>query len=151
MRIPCWSGPMLSLVHVSSLPPTRCGVAEYTANLARQLASLPPSPSAPLISQSFVRLDQETTTAADDKTRVRGAGVLVVANPAQPESLIAAAHQVNRLGERVVVLLEHEFKLFGGTDGEHVRAFCGHLRGPIVTTLHTVWPFFPPARHAVFE
>jgi glycosyltransferase involved in cell wall biosynthesis len=130
---------MLSLVHVSSLPPTPCGVAEYTATLAQYLSRL----SSTSIAQYFVRLDHDVIAPRQEERCFR-------VNPTDPQALKAAALWVNRLADRVV-LLEHEFKLYGGPNGEHIRAFCDHVEAPIVTTLHTVWPCFPPARQVVFE
>jgi len=47
-------------------------------------------------------------------------------------------------------LLQHEFKLYGGADGENVGRFLNALKAPVITTLHTVWASFPPVRHRVF-
>jgi glycosyltransferase involved in cell wall biosynthesis len=37
-----------------------------------------------------------------------------------------------------VVLLEHEFGIYGGANGEYVLSFAWELRQPLVVTLHTV-------------
>jgi len=37
-----------------------------------------------------------------------------------------------------VVLLQHEFGIFGGADGEYVLSFAQELAQPLVVTLHTV-------------
>jgi hypothetical protein len=37
-----------------------------------------------------------------------------------------------------VVLLQHEYGIFGGQDGEYVLSFVGELSQPLVVTLHTV-------------
>jgi glycosyltransferase involved in cell wall biosynthesis len=37
-----------------------------------------------------------------------------------------------------VVMIEHEFGIFGGPDGEHVLSLARELRVPMVLTLHTV-------------
>ena len=53
-------------VHISSLPPTACGVAEYTAALAESM-QLIGSKIAPF----FVRLDSETTEVQEGDRRVK--------------------------------------------------------------------------------
>lgn len=127
----------LHIVHVSSLPPTACGVAEYTATLANavQAKSLQAAPF-------FVHLDSDAKEMQQDDRHVR-------INPSDRTAVEAAAMTVNRL-ERKAVLLQHEFKLYGGTDGENVSLLLRALKCPVVTTLHTVWPSFPPVRQRVF-
>lgn len=127
----------MRIVHLSSLPPTACGVAEYTATLANAVQAK--SPQAPPF---FVHLNSEAKEMQQDDRHVR-------INPSDRTAVEAAATTVNRL-ERKAVLLQHEFKLYGGTDGENVIGFLQALKCPVVTTLHTVWPSFPPVRQRVF-
>jgi glycosyltransferase involved in cell wall biosynthesis len=125
------------IVHVSSLPPTACGVAEYTATLANSMQAKWPQ-SAPF----FVHLDSDAKEMQQDDRHVR-------INPSDRTAVEAAATTVNQL-ERKAVLLQHEFKLYGGTDGENVSLLLQTLKCPVATTLHTVWPSFPPVRQRVF-
>jgi glycosyltransferase involved in cell wall biosynthesis len=37
-----------------------------------------------------------------------------------------------------LVLLQHEYGIFGGSEGDHLLALLRRLRAPVVTTLHTV-------------
>lgn len=125
------------IVHVSSLPPTACGVAEYTATLANAVQAKWPQ-SAPF----FVQLDSDAKEIQQDDRHVR-------INPSDRTAVEAAAATVNLL-ERKAVLLQHEFKLYGGSDGENVSPLLHALKCPVITTLHTVWPSFPPPRQRVF-
>src|SRR5207247_7880426 len=52
--------------------------------------------------------------------------------------------------EQKAILLQHEFKLYGGNHGDNVLRFLEILRAPVVTTLHTVWPSFPSDREVIF-
>lgn len=126
------------IVHVSSLPPTACGVAEYTATLVKAMQA-----DWPQAVHFFVRLDSDAKEIQQDDRCIK-------INPADPTALDAAAAIVNRL-ERKIVLVQHEFKLFGGADGENVCSFLRALECPVATTLHTVWPLFPPVRQRVFS
>lgn len=96
----------------------------------------------PQAAHFFVHLDADAKEILQDGQRI-------TINPADQIAVEAAAAAVNLL-ERKVVLLQHEFKLFGGADGENICRFLGALKCPIATTLHTVWPMFPPARQRVF-
>ena len=69
-------------------------------------------------------------------------------SPQRPELLATVAQSVRgdyvraaRLVSRLdidVVLLQHEFGIFGGPDGEYVLSFAQELAQPLVVTLHTV-------------
>jgi glycosyltransferase involved in cell wall biosynthesis len=43
-----------------------------------------------------------------------------------------------------VMLVQHEYGIFGGADGEHLMGLLSHVRMPVVTTMHTVLAA-PPA------
>lgn len=49
----------------------------------------------------------------------------------------AAARVLERRGDDVLVI-QHEYGIFGGADGEHVLSLATQARQPIVLTLHTV-------------
>ncbi|HEX6659811.1 MAG TPA: glycosyltransferase, partial [Ilumatobacter sp.] len=58
-----------------------------------------------------------------------------------PESYAEAARWLNTSGCDVV-LIQHEFGIFGGDAGEHILRFVENLAIPYVVTLHTVLPRF---------
>lgn len=127
----------LSLIHISSLPPTSCGVAEYTHALTQSLHA-----NSGKISPFYVRIDND----AED---FRQAGDCITINPSDEAAISAMAKSVNQL-KRKVVFLQHEFKLYGAPDGENVLQMLDAIKAPVITTLHTVWPSFAPSRHRVF-
>ena len=56
---------------------------------------------------------------------------------AVPHDYVAVAQELNGNGTDVV-LIEHEFGIFGGEAGEYVLALAAELEVPMVVTLHTV-------------
>jgi glycosyltransferase involved in cell wall biosynthesis len=60
------------------------------------------------------------------------------------EDYVRAARLLGRMSVDVV-LLEHEYGIFGGADGEYVLSFATELAQPLVVTLHTV--LSEPSRH----
>jgi len=50
-----------------------------------------------------------------------------------------------------VVLLQHEYGIFGGRDGEYVLSFVQELSQPLVLTLHTVLASPTPGQRAVLS
>jgi glycosyltransferase involved in cell wall biosynthesis len=107
-------------VFVSTYPPRRCGIATFTFDLAgvsgsHEIAVLHPAdgPNAyPLEVQHKIRRD-----VRGDYRRV--------------------AMALND-SEARVVSVQHEYGIWGGTDGEYVLDFVGALNKPVVATLHTV-------------
>ena len=59
----------------------------------------------------------------------------IQANRLKDYSVAADMLNINQVD---VVVLEHEFGIFGGRAGEHILALLRRLRMPIITTLHTV-------------
>ncbi len=110
---------------VSTYPPRACGIGTFSADLRATLTGT------------------GTVTVADL--------VAIVHEPSSPQrrSLLATIAQAVR-GDYVrtarmlgrldvdVVLLEHEYGIFGGRDGEYVLSFARELAQPLVVTLHTV-------------
>jgi glycosyltransferase involved in cell wall biosynthesis len=110
---------------VSTFPPRACGIGAFAADLRGAL------------------LGTDTVEVADL--------VAVVHEPASPQrrGLLATIAQAVRgdyartarmLGrlDVDVVLLQHEYGIFGGRDGEYVLSFARELAQPLVVTLHTV-------------
>lgn len=106
--------------------PRHCGIATFTTDLSRSIAE-----AAPYL-QSFV-------VAMNDTDRQH-------AYPAQVRFEIAeddlaayrrCAQALNTSGVELV-LLQHEYGIFGGKCGSHVLTLLRELRMPVVTTLHTI-------------
>src|SRR5687768_6807003 len=110
---------------VSTYPPRACGIGTFAADLRGAL----------------VRVDGFEHTAL----------VAVVNQPPSPprRGLLATVAQAVRGDYRRtarmlgrldvdVVLLQHEYGIFGGRGGEYVRTLAPELSQPLVVTLHTV-------------
>jgi glycosyltransferase involved in cell wall biosynthesis len=125
------------LIHVSSFPPAFCGVAEYAFTLASHIEQQSAFPDA-----FYVHLDANCLETIE-------AGDRITINPGNPAAIKDASRLVNRFDRRIV-LLQHEFKLYGGTDGANIVDLFQFIKAPVVTTLHTVWPSFPSPRNQIF-
>ena len=64
-------------------------------------------------------------------------GVLATIAQAVRGDYVRTARMLGRL-DVDVVLLQHEYGIFGGRDGEYVLSFAQELAQPLVVTLHTV-------------
>lgn len=107
---------------VSTYPPTQCGLATFTAALRDALTA------SGVDEGRVVRLMEEAGT----RTAPGVAAELVQGDPASARRALA------QLNDCDVVVLQHEFGVFGGLDGADVLPLLGALRVPCVVVLHTV-------------
>jgi glycosyltransferase involved in cell wall biosynthesis len=117
-------------MHVAILgtyPPTRCGIATFTADVEDALR----------LNGTDVTVIQ-VQNGADEE--LGSAGLSSVKRDDEASYVRAAAH-VNAMGCDVV-LIQHEFGIFGGVAGSHLLAFAAALSVPYAITLHTVLPAF---------
>jgi glycosyltransferase involved in cell wall biosynthesis len=110
---------------VSTYPPRACGIGTFSRDLreallgadrvtAVDLAAIVRDPDAEQPPEVAVRIEQD-----------------------QRGDYPAAARLLDRRDVDVVVI-QHEYGIFGGPDGEHVLSFARQVHQPIVLTLHTV-------------
>jgi glycosyltransferase involved in cell wall biosynthesis len=106
---------------LSTYPPTQCGLATFTSSL---LAYLP----LPGDRIGVVRV-------VDEPTGGRSAEVV---GDLLNGSAASAAEAVEELNQFDVVLVQHEYGIYGGPDGEDVVPLMEAVSAPIIAVLHTV-------------
>src|ERR1700756_439722 len=110
---------------VSTYPPRACGIGTFSADLRATLTGT------------------GTVTAADlvavvhEPSSPQRRGLLATIAQAVRGDYVRTARMLGRL-DVDVVLLQHEYGIFGGPDGEYVLSFARDLSQPLVVTLHTV-------------
>jgi glycosyltransferase involved in cell wall biosynthesis len=120
---------------LSTYPPTRCGLATFTDSLSNALETRA-EPSA-----SIVRvLDQFELRAAPVKNRRAAVVAHLVAH--DPLSMSAG---IRALDASDVAIVQHEYGIYGGPDGDEVVGLLQRLRVPSIVVLHTVLP--SPTNH----
>jgi glycosyltransferase involved in cell wall biosynthesis len=121
---------------VSTYPPRACGIGTFSADLRATLTRT------------------GTVTAADlvavvhEPSSPQRRGLLGTIAQAVRGDYVRTARMLRRL-DVDVVLLQHEFGIFGGRDGEYVLSFAQELAQPLVVTLHTVLSEPKPHQHEV--
>jgi glycosyltransferase involved in cell wall biosynthesis len=120
---------------VSTYPPTQCGLATFTAALFAELVTAGGADG------RVVRLvDTPQPWPAAEVV-----GELVAGDPAGP----AAAADLLNGGD--VVIVQHEYGVYGGRDGDAVLPLLEALRVPSVVVLHTVLTHPSPHQRVVLE
>lgn len=109
---------------VSTYPPTECGLATFTAALGLHLSGLTEAPG----SCGVVRLvDQAGPSSSPEVVQdlVRG-------------SVASRRRGAAALNEFDVAIVQHEYGIYGGPDGDEVLDLLAELTVPTIVVLHTV-------------
>lgn len=109
--------PSLSIAMLSTWPPTRCGLATFAAALTRALVAQGHR-------VAIVPVD------ADDSDPSR-----VTLRAGSPESAHAAAARLSRAD---LAIVQHEYGIYGGADGQEVLTVMDAMEAPVMVVLHTV-------------
>src|SRR4249920_2366776 len=110
---------------VSTYPPRACGIGTFSADLRATLAG-----TGTVSAVDLVAVVHEPSTP-------QRRGLLGTIAQAVRGDYVRTARMLGRL-DVDVVLLQHEYGIFGGSDGEYVLSFARELARPLVLTLHTV-------------
>ena len=119
---------------LSTYPPTQCGLATFNAALWQQLVDQPGG-------ASVVR-------AVEGPERQVGREVVAHLVHDDPTSMAAAARVLNT---HDVILVQHEYGIYGGLDGADVVTVMEALTVPTIVVLHTVLEHPRPNQRWVLE
>lgn len=126
---------------LGTYPPTRCGIATFSQSLATAIAADPGCEARVVRS-----LEQPAPPAGPALApRVRVVADLVAGDA---ESLASAAAALEACD---VALIQHEYGIYGGSDGDEVLELMASLRVPAVLVLHTVLPAPTERQRTVLE
>ena len=110
---------------VSTYPPRACGIGTFAADVRGALLGL----------DGVDRV--EKVVIVNEPSRPQRPGLVATIAQAVRGDYLRAARILGRL-DIDVVLLQHEYGIFGGRDGDYVVSLAEELSQPLVVTLHTV-------------
>jgi glycosyltransferase involved in cell wall biosynthesis len=110
---------------VSTYPPRACGIGTFSADLRATLTGTGTVTLADLVA------------VVHEPSSPQRRGLLATIAQSVRGDYVRTARMLGRL-DVDVVLLQHEYGIFGGRDGEYVLSFARGLAQPLVATLHTV-------------
>ena len=119
---------------LSTCPPTQCGLATFAAALVVHL----PRPG-----------DQVAVVRVLDEMEPRPASEVV--HDLVAGSAASAAATADVLNSFDVVIVQHEYGIYGGPDGQDVVSLFEALYVPIIVVLHTVLAHPSPRQRAILE
>ena len=109
---------------VSTYQPTNCGIATFSASLMGAINTMS------AYSTKVVRLVEK-----ESDIRVMTPEVIATISAGNSASITRAAAELNNMD---VVMIQHEFGIYGGEDGVEVISLMNKLRVPAIVVLHTV-------------
>ncbi|MEP6660123.1 MAG: glycosyltransferase [Acidimicrobiales bacterium] len=108
---------------VSTYPPKQCGLATFAADLRAALDASP-------------LVDAVVVAAVVDESA--GSSEADISIERENRHSYRRAAQVMENAAVDVVVVQHEYGIFGGPDGSYVLDLAGELECPVAVTLHTV-------------
>ena len=118
---------------LGTFPPTVCGLATFSASLCGGLST----------NGADVRVVRVDDSSPTSDSRVIGELV--------NGSAMSVAACSELLNQNDIAIIQHEYGIYGGADGDEVVEIIGALRVPSVVVVHTVLRFPTPHQRAVLE
>ncbi|HEV7419395.1 MAG TPA: glycosyltransferase [Mycobacterium sp.] len=118
---------------LSTHPPTPCGIATFSAALSDGLTGKGAA-------VSVVRIADDEVSARDNVV-----GELVNGSPS---SIVETSELLNQSD---IAIIQHEYGIYGGPDGDEVVQVMENLRVPSIVVAHTVLKDPTPQQHSVLE
>jgi glycosyltransferase involved in cell wall biosynthesis len=116
---------------LSTHPPTPCGIATFSAALSDGLAAMGAA-------VSVVRIADDDVSARDNVV-----GELVNGSPS------SIAETAELLNQSDIAIIQHEYGIYGGPDGDEVVQIMENLSVPSIVVAHTVLKDPTPQQHSV--
>ena len=116
----------LQIAFLGTYPPNRCGIGTFTHDLSDAVISAGEEFRATVVAMT------DDGFSHDHPDRVR-----FQIRRGVRDDYVRAADFINESDTRMVSI-QHEYGIFGGTDGAHILTFLSELRKPSIATLHTV-------------
>jgi len=113
-------------IYISSYVPRKCGIATYTKDLTKAINFFNPCSEAEIV--ALVKPEDEIEYGPEVKFKI---------NQYEIDSYIKAADYINK-SKADIVILEHEFGLYGGDFGEYIIELIEKLKKPLIVTTHTM-------------
>jgi len=116
----------INAIYISSYIPRKCGIATYTKDLTEAVNHINPYSDAVIF--AMVKPEDKINYGPEVKFKIK---------QYELESYITAAKCINK-SKADIVILEHEFGLYGGKFGEYIINLMELVKKPIIVTAHTI-------------
>ncbi|MGI6412693.1 MAG: glycosyltransferase family 4 protein [Syntrophomonadaceae bacterium] len=117
----------MQIINLGTYPPKQCGIATFSMDLRQSLK----------INGNDIKI----IAVSDDSFEYRySKEVIYNLKQNHKQDYIKAAAFINSLPRIKLVIIQHEYGIYGGKDGEYILDLVRLLRKPYVLVTHTVLP-----------
>jgi len=116
----------INCTFISSYIPRKCGIATYTKDLTRAINLINPYSKSEIV--ALIKPEDKIDYPPEVKFKI---------NQYEVDSYIKAAGHINK-SKTDIVVLEHEFGLYGGDFGKYIIKLIELIKKPITVTTHTI-------------
>ena len=116
----------INITYIATYVPRKCGIATYTRDLNEAVKFINPYSQTKIF--ALVKPDETIDYPPEVKFKI---------NQHDINAYKSAANRINK-SKADIVMLQHEFGLYGGQYGEHIIELLKALKKPLVITLHTI-------------
>ena len=117
----------MTIVNIGTYPPKQCGIATFSKDLYKSL----------LLQDNNVKI--MAVFDSDFKYRYDNEVVFKIRQD-KKRDYIKAAHTINNTANIDIVIIQHEYGIYGGQDGDLIIEFIKMLNKPYIVVTHTVLP-----------
>ncbi|MEN6461805.1 MAG: glycosyltransferase family 4 protein [Syntrophomonas sp.] len=122
----------MPVLNVGTYPPKQCGIATFSMDLRNSL----------IINDNQVQV----LAVSDNSYQYRYPDeVRFIIKQEQIQDYIHAATWINNCSDINMVVIQHEYGIYGGNDGEYILEMVRLINKPYVVVTHTVLPH--PSKH----
>lgn len=122
----------MTIINLGTYPPKQCGIATFSQDLRNSL--------------TLCGEEVEVVSISDNKSSYHyGPEVKFTIRQEDKSDYQQAAQYINKHPQIDMVVIQHEYGIFGGPDGDYVLELARKLIKPYIVVTHTVLPV--PKRH----
>jgi glycosyltransferase involved in cell wall biosynthesis len=125
----------VGVAHISTYVPRKCGIATFTKDLINATNFLTPTKPAKVI--ALINAASRDISYPEE--------VIFKIEQEEREDYKKAAQQLNKRKDIEAVVIQHEYGIYGGKDGELVLTLLDYLQKPVLVVFHTV--LLSPTKH----
>src|ERR1035437_1623879 len=114
----------LNIAFLSTIPPRECGIATFTQDLIDAIDENG------VVNTNVIAINNSKHRDYSDKV------ILEIKEKTQKD-YVELAEKLNHSNIDLLVI-EHEFGIYGGEQGEYLLDLLNNINIPIITTLHTI-------------
>jgi glycosyltransferase involved in cell wall biosynthesis len=126
----------MTVVNIGTYPPKQCGIATFSQDLRKSLIKAGHTVLAAAVSDQECEYDY-------------GPEVVIEIRQHEKNDYLKAASQINNNLTVDLVIIQHEYGIYGGPEGSYLLHFCSALQKPFIIITHTVLPNPEKGRYKV--